>query len=196
MRCCRHDQAEGARRDPAGAVASGRGRQAIATIDHLTNGRMAINVVSGWFKGEFSHRRALARARRTLSALERVHRSAERHLDPGQLHLQGRLLPLPRLHAEPKPLQKPHPEIFQGGSSRAARDMAASVSDWYFTNGNTPEASRRRSTTSAPRRLRTAIVCIGVNAFVIARDTEEEAGRARRHHRMRTSRRSMRSATR
>ncbi len=24
-----------------------------ATIDHLTNGRIAINVVSGWFRGEF-----------------------------------------------------------------------------------------------------------------------------------------------
>ncbi|MEO6676987.1 MAG: LLM class flavin-dependent oxidoreductase, partial [Pseudomonas sp.] len=38
---------------------------------------------------------------------------------------------------KPKPLGQP--EIFQGGSSRAARDMAARVSDWYFTNGNTPE---------------------------------------------------------
>lgn len=25
----------------------------LATIDHLTNGRIAINVVSGWFRGEF-----------------------------------------------------------------------------------------------------------------------------------------------
>ena len=39
---------------------------------------------------------------------------------------------------KPKPID-PQPEIFQGGSSRAARDMAARVSDWYFTNGNTPE---------------------------------------------------------
>ena len=39
---------------------------------------------------------------------------------------------------KPKPAD-PQPEIFQGGSSRAARDMAARVSDWYFTNGNTPE---------------------------------------------------------
>ena len=34
----------------------------IATISQLTNGRIAINVVSGWFSGEFPrHRRALAR---------------------------------------------------------------------------------------------------------------------------------------
>ncbi|STS91266.1 monooxygenase, luciferase family [Klebsiella variicola] len=54
-------------------------------------------------------------------------------------------LPLPAISIafrdyslKPKPLA-PLPEIFQGGSSRAARDMAARVSDWYFTNGNTPE---------------------------------------------------------
>ena len=43
----------------------------------------------------------------------------------------------------PKPVD-PQPEIFQGGSSRAARDMAARVSDWYFTNGNTPEGLRKQ----------------------------------------------------
>lgn len=42
---------------------------------------------------------------------------------------------------KPKPIE-PLPEIFQGGSSRAARDMASRVSDWYFTNGNTPEEIR------------------------------------------------------
>ena len=44
---------------------------------------------------------------------------------------------------KPKPAD-PQPEIFQGGSSRAARDMAARVSDWYFTNGNTPEGIRHQ----------------------------------------------------
>ena len=43
----------------------------------------------------------------------------------------------------PKPID-PQPEVFQGGSRRAARDMAARVSDWYFTNGNTPEGIRKQ----------------------------------------------------
>jgi dimethylsulfone monooxygenase len=77
---------------------------------------------------------------------------------------------------KPKPLQQPHPEIFQGGSSRAARDNAASVSDWYFTNGNTVEGIKAqiddiREKAAANNHQ----VKIGVNAFVIARDTEEEA---------------------
>ena len=40
---------------------------------------------------------------------------------------------------KPKPVQSPHPEIFQGGNSKAARQMAGRVADWYFMNGNSLE---------------------------------------------------------
>ena len=77
---------------------------------------------------------------------------------------------------KPKPLQQPHPEVFQGGSSRAAREMAARVSDWYFMNGNTPENHKaqideiREAAAAQGRRVK-----FGANAFIIARDTEDEA---------------------
>ena len=77
---------------------------------------------------------------------------------------------------KPKPLQQPHPEIFQGGSSRAARDMAARVSDWYFTNGNTVEGIKAQvDDIRAKAAANGHSVKVGVNAFIIARDTEEEA---------------------
>ena len=77
---------------------------------------------------------------------------------------------------KPKPLGLPHPEIFQGGSSRAARDMAARVSDWYFTNGNTPEGIKAQiDDIRAKAAANGHSVKIGVNAFVIVRDTEEQA---------------------
>ncbi|MBS0542753.1 MAG: dimethyl sulfone monooxygenase SfnG, partial [Proteobacteria bacterium] len=77
---------------------------------------------------------------------------------------------------KPKPLQQPHPEIFQGGSSRAARDMAARVSDWYFTNGNTVEGIKAQvDDIRAKAAANGHKVKIGVNAFIIARETEEEA---------------------
>jgi FMNH2-dependent dimethyl sulfone monooxygenase len=50
------------------------------------------------------------------------------------------------------------------------------VSDWYFTNGNTPDKLKEQIDdiqTKAAQNGHT--VRIGVNAFVIARDTEEEA---------------------
>ena len=76
---------------------------------------------------------------------------------------------------KPKPID-PQPEIFQGGSSRAARDMAARVSDWYFTNGNTPEEIRKQVDDIRRKAAETGHrVKIGVNAFAVARPTEKEA---------------------
>jgi alkanesulfonate monooxygenase SsuD/methylene tetrahydromethanopterin reductase-like flavin-dependent oxidoreductase (luciferase family) len=67
-------------------------------------------------------------------------------------------------------------EVFQGGSSRAARDMSARVSDWYFTNGNSVEEIKKQiDDVRNKARLVNRQVKIGVNAFIIARDTEEEA---------------------
>lgn len=76
---------------------------------------------------------------------------------------------------KPKPLS-PLPEIFQGGSSRAARDMAARVSDWYFTNGNTPDGVRLQVADIREKAGRHQHqVRIGLNGFVIARESEQQA---------------------
>ncbi|MCB6185051.1 dimethyl sulfone monooxygenase SfnG [Leeia sp. TBRC 13508] len=149
----------------------------ISTIDHLSNGRVAVNVVSGWFRGEFH-----AIGEHWLEHDERYRRSEEfiRAIKgiwtEDNFSFRGDFYRFNNYTLQPKPLQKPHPEIFQGGSSRAARDMAARVSDWYFTNGNTVEGIKAqiddiRAKAAAEGRT----VKIGVNAFVIARDTEEEA---------------------
>ncbi|BAN49804.1 dimethylsulfone monooxygenase SfnG [Metapseudomonas resinovorans] len=149
----------------------------LATIDQLTNGRIAVNIVSGWFKGEFT-----AIGEHWLEHDERYRRSEEfiRALKgiwtQDNFTFNGDFYRLRDYSLKPKPLQQPHPEIFQGGSSRAARDMAARVSDWYFTNGNTPEGIKAQvDDIRAKAAANGHSVKIGVNAFVIARDTEEEA---------------------
>lgn len=54
--------------------------------------------------------------------------------------------------------------------------MASRVSDWYFTNGNTPEELKKQIDDIREKaKLNGHSVKIGVNAFIIARDTEEEA---------------------
>ena len=148
----------------------------IATIDHLTGGRVAINVVSGWFKGEFTaigepwleHDERYRRSEEFITALKGIW-TTDNFTQRGDFY---------RVHnytLRPKPLQQ-HPEIFQGGSSRAARDMAARVSDWYFTNGNTVEGIKAQvDDIKAKAAANNHTVKVGVNAFIIARDTEEEA---------------------
>lgn len=149
----------------------------IATIDHISNGRIAINVVSGWFKSEFQaigepwleHDERYRRSNEFIRALKGI-------WTQDNFTFKGDFYRFSDYTLSPKPVQKPHPEIFQGGSSRAARDNAASVSDWYFTNGNTPEGLKAQIDDIQAKAAQNGhTVRIGVNAFVIARDTEEEA---------------------
>lgn len=149
----------------------------IATIDQLTGGRVAVNVVSGWFRGEFhgigepwlEHDERYRRSQEFIEVLKGIW-TQDNFTYKGDFY---------RFHdytLKPKPLQQPHPEIFQGGSSRAARDMAARVSDWYFTNGNTVEGIKAQvDDIRAKAAANGHSVKVGVNAFIIARDTEEEA---------------------
>ncbi len=148
----------------------------IATISQLTEGRIAVNIVSGWFSGEF---RAIGEP--WLDHDERYRRSEEfiRSLKgiwtQDNFTFRGDFYRYTNYTLKPKPAGA-LPEVFQGGSSRAARDMAARVSDWYFTNGNTPDGLRAQvEDIRAKAAQGDNSPKIGVNAFVIARDTEEEA---------------------
>jgi len=149
----------------------------LASIDQFTNGRVAINVVSGWFKGEFhaigepwlDHDERYRRSEEFIRALKGI-------WTEDNFTFNGDFYRFRNYNLKPKPLQQPHPEIFQGGSSRAARDMAARVSDWYFTNGNTVEGIKAQvDDIRAKAAANGHSVKIGVNAFIIARDTEEQA---------------------
>ncbi|TIR37814.1 MAG: LLM class flavin-dependent oxidoreductase, partial [Mesorhizobium sp.] len=54
--------------------------------------------------------------------------------------------------------------------------MASRVSDWYFTNGNTPEEIRKQvDDIRTKAKANGHKVRIGVNAFAIARESEQEA---------------------
>jgi FMNH2-dependent dimethyl sulfone monooxygenase len=148
----------------------------IATINHLSNGRVAVNIVSGWFRGEFA-----AIGEPWLDHDERYRRSEEfiRALrgiwTQDAFTFKGFFYHFDNYSLKPKPIE-PLPEIFQGGSSRAARDMASRVSDWYFTNGNTPdEIAKQVDDIQAKAAKNGHKVRVGVNAFSIARDTEAEA---------------------
>lgn len=82
---------------------------------------------------------------------------------------------------KPKPVVKPgrpYPEIFQGGNSIDARENAATVSDYYFMNGNTLEGFQIQIADvkqRAEREGRGDVVKFALNGFIIARETEDEA---------------------
>ena len=148
----------------------------IATINHLTNVRVAVTIVSGWFRGEFhaigepwlDHDERYRRSEEFIRALRGIWTEEK-------FNFAGDFYRFRDFSLKPKPIE-PLPEIFQGGSSRAARDMAARVSDWYFTNGNTPdEIAKQVNDIRAKAAQSGHKVKVGVNAFAVARDTEAEA---------------------
>ena len=111
----------------------------VATADIISGGRVAVNVVSGWFKDEFrqlgepwlEHDERYRRTAEFITALKRIWTSES-------AELAGDFYRIHDFNLKPKPLSwsgRPHPEIFQGGNSSAALRNGGQLSDWYFSNG-------------------------------------------------------------
>ena len=151
-----------------------------ATTDHMTNGRFATNIVSGWLKDEF-----LAFGEPWLEHDERYRRSEEfiRCLkgiwEENDFSFSGDFYRFHDYSMKPKPLntaERPHPEIFQGGNSTAARRMAGRVSDWYFSNGKDFDGvTEQLDDVNREAAANDRSVRFGLNGFMIVRDTEAEA---------------------
>lgn len=154
----------------------------VATADHLSGGRAAVNVVSGWFKGEFT-----ALGEHWLEHDERYRRSAEfmqvlREIwTNDHAEFKGDFYRIHDFDLKPKPVEvpgRPHPEIFQGGNSTAARRNGGHVSDWYFSNGKDYDGFSEQVAEvnqHAADAGRAGQVRFALNGFMIARDTEKEA---------------------
>ncbi|KAM3424749.1 hypothetical protein BST61_g6733 [Cercospora zeina] len=154
----------------------------VASIDQFSEGRACVNIVSGWFKAEFT-----AIGQWWLDHAERYRRSNEfiRCLKgiwtEDKFTFKGDFYQFHDFPLKPKPLNlagRPHPEIFQGGNSDDAKENAGSVSDYYFMNGNTLEGFQAQIgdvKERAKKHNREGQVGFALNAFVICRETEEEA---------------------
>jgi FMNH2-dependent dimethyl sulfone monooxygenase len=141
-----------------------------ATADHLSNGRFAVNVVSGWFKDEFTHL-----GEPWLEHDERYRRSAEflqvlrKIWTEDDVDFRGDFYRIHDFTLKPKPLntaERPNPEIFQGGNSTAAledlrKDFDGVTEQLVEVRDHAREANRE--------------VRFGLNGFIIARDSEKEA---------------------
>ncbi|MCE2673296.1 MAG: dimethyl sulfone monooxygenase SfnG [Microcystis sp. 53598_E5] len=149
-----------------------------STIDFISKGRFALNIVSGWFKGEFTiygepwldHDERYRRSEEFIRILKGLWTEDEFHFKGDFYRINGGWV-------KPRPVNNhPHPEIFQGGNSKAARQMAGRVSDWYFMNGNSIEGVREQiEEVSALARQAGRSIKFGLNAFILVRDTEKEA---------------------
>ncbi|MEN8158975.1 MAG: LLM class flavin-dependent oxidoreductase [Myxococcota bacterium] len=108
-----------------------------ATLDRLTGGRWSINITSGWNLDEFGMYGA-----ELLEHDERYARSAEfievlrGAWSQRGFSYRGRFYRVDDLKLDPPP--RGQLEVFQGGQSDAAVEMASSHADWMFLNGGPP----------------------------------------------------------
>jgi len=150
-------------------------RQASA-LDRLSGGRLAVNVVVGGRPQELAGDGVfLDHDERYVQAAEFLHiwralLSGERVTFAGKhLSVSDGLVPFP-------PVQRPYPGLFLGGSSPAARDLAAEQVDTYLTWGEPPAAVAEKIADVRERaRKRGRTLRFGIRLHFIVRETESEA---------------------
>jgi dimethylsulfone monooxygenase len=151
-----------------------------ANIDGICSGRLALNVVSSWWRDEAAqyglpfeeHDLRYVRTAEWLRVVKGLWR--ERRLD-----FEGRCYSFKHAILEPKPRRSPRPPLYAGGESEAAKDLIAAEADAYLMHGDPPGRIAEKISGMRERRERLAPgeppLRFGVAGFVICRDREEEA---------------------
>jgi dimethylsulfone monooxygenase len=148
-----------------------------SNIDHISGGRLALNVVSSWWESEAkmygvtfdSHDDRYARTSEWLDVVDGVW-SRDRFSYSGKFHsVEGTVL-------QPKPMRKPRPTIYAGGESEAAKNLIAQKCDAYVMHGDPPERVAEKIRDMSERRNRFGLppLQFGVAGYSYVRDSEEE----------------------
>ncbi len=91
----------------------------VATLDHLSNGRVVFGVGVGWNREEMADHGTDPRTRGALLDEQLAAIRAIWTQDLAEYH--GRFVDFDPIFAWPKPVQRPHPPIFVGGGAAAAQ---------------------------------------------------------------------------
>ena len=151
-----------------------------SNIDHISGGRLSLNVVSSWWADEArkygvhfeQHDDRYARTAEWLDVVDGMWKNDHFSYDGRYYRVDDAIL-------QPKPVSQPRPKIYAGGESEAAKDLIARSCDAYVMHGDLPETvrpkiddmKRRRSAFNLPP------MTFGVAGYAIVRDSNGEAER-------------------
>jgi dimethylsulfone monooxygenase len=150
-----------------------------ANIDHISGGRLTLNVVSSWWADEArkygvafeQHDDRYARTSEWLDVLDGVWSQDHFSYAGKYYRVEDNVL-------EPKPVAKPRPCIYAGGESPAAKDLIAHKCDAYLMHGDPPERVAEKIADLRVRRAKhqnLSPMKFGVAGYAIVRETEREA---------------------
>jgi len=149
-----------------------------ANIDHISGGRLSLNVVSSWWAEEArkygvafeQHDDRYARTSEWLDVLNGAWTQDNFSYVGKYYRVDANLL-------QPKPVSRPRPVIYAGGESEAAKQLIAEKCDAYVMHGDSPEKIQARIADLSQRRERLNLppMQYGVAAYAIVRETEREA---------------------
>ncbi len=159
-----------------GIVSPGVAARMAATFDRMSNGRLLVNVVTGGDPVELagdglhlSHDDRYDLTDEFLTVWRGIVRGETIDLDGRYLNIKGGKLLFP-------PVQNPYPPLWFGGSSAAAKHVAAKHIDVYLSWGEPPDQVAQKIEEVrqlAAEQGRT--VRFGIRLHVIVRETESEA---------------------
>jgi len=151
-----------------------------ANIDHISNGRLLLNVVSSWWEQEarmygVHFEKHDDRYARTSEWLDIVNGAwTERSFT-----YSGKYYSVENTVLEPQPVRRPRPTLYAGGESEAAKNLIAHKCDAYVMHGDSPEYVGAKIADMRERRERFGLppMQFGVAGYAIVRHTEAEAQR-------------------
>ncbi len=148
-----------------------------ANIDHISNGRLSLNVVSSWWQDEATkygvhfeqHDDRYARTAEWLHVVDNLWKQ-------DHFTFEGKFYKVTDSILQPKPVSRPRPFLYAGGESEAAKNFIASQCDGYVMHGDEPAAIGRRIQDLRERRDRLGLppMQFGLAAYSIVRNTEQE----------------------
>jgi FMNH2-dependent dimethyl sulfone monooxygenase len=151
------------------------------TVDHITNGRFALNIVCGWFTPELEmfgvpqmeHDTRYDHAAEWVEVMKLLW-SREEDFD-----YEGKFIKVNKGFAMPKPIQKPFPALMNAGGSEKGRHFAAKHCDIAFVVLTSHNLEEGRAQIDAFRRLAREEygreIQIWGNGYVVHGDTQKEA---------------------
>jgi FMNH2-dependent dimethyl sulfone monooxygenase len=148
-----------------------------ANIDRISNGRLALNVVSSWWEQEARmygvdferHDDRYGRTAEWLDVLDGAW-SQKSYSHSGKYYrTEGTVL-------EPKPIRSPRPPIYAGGESEAAKNLIAKQCDAYVMHGDSPAhvAAKIKDMCERREKLGLGRMQFGVAGYAFTRDSDRE----------------------